>query len=73
MISIVAGTSTRRTSVASSAIATARPRPISLIEGTPVPANTANTATMISAALEMVAALRARPWATAVLVSPVAS
>ena len=48
-------------------------RPISLIEGVPVPANTANTATMISAALEIVAALARRPWATACVVSPVAS
>ena len=71
--SIAAGTSTSRTSVASSAIATDRPRPISLIDGTPVPANTANTATMISAALEIVRALAARPWATAVRVSPVAA
>ena len=61
MISIVAGTSTSRTRVASSAMATARPSPISLIDGTPVPAKTANTATMISAALVIVAALRAQP------------
>ena len=46
-------------------IATARPTPISLICGIPVPAKIANTATMISAALEIVFALAARPWATA--------
>ena len=60
-VSIVVGTSTRRTTVASSAIATASPTPISLICGTPVPAKIANTATMISAALEIVFALAARP------------
>jgi hypothetical protein len=54
-------------------MATARPRPISLIDGTPVPANTAKTATMISAALVMVPALARSPCATAVRVSPVAS
>ena len=73
MSSIVAGTSTSRTSVASSAIATASPSPISLIEGAPVPANTANTATMISAALEIVAALRAQALGHGAAVSPVAS
>jgi hypothetical protein len=69
---MVAGTSTSRTSVASRAIAVPRPTPISLTEGTPVPANTAKTATMISAALEIVAALRLRPWAIASFVSRVA-
>ncbi len=58
---IVVGTSTSRTIVASSAIATASPMPISLTCGTPVPAKIANTATMISAALEIVFALAARP------------
>jgi hypothetical protein len=72
MIPMVAGTSTRRTSVASSAIATERPRPISLIDGTPVMANTAKTATMINAALVIVRALAASPSATARFVSPVA-
>ena len=65
MISIVAGTRISRTSVASSAIATASPSPISLIEGTPVRAKTPNTATMIRAALEIVAALARRPCPTA--------
>ena len=69
---IVVGTSTSRTIVASSAIATASPMPISLTCGTPVPAKIANTATMISAALEIVRALADRPWATACWVSPVA-
>ena len=73
MISIVAGTRIRRTSVASSAIATDRPSPISLIDGVPVPAKTPNTATMINAALEIVAALARRPWATAVFVSPLSA
>jgi hypothetical protein len=73
MISIVAGTSTSRTSVASSAMATDRPSPISLIAGVPVVANTAKTATMMSAALVIVRALAARPSATARLVSRVAS
>ena len=59
--------------MASSAIATDIPTPISLIEGVPVPANTPNTATMISAALEIVAALARRPSATDLLESPVAS
>ena len=59
--------------MASSAIATDSPRPISLIDGTPVPANTAKTATMISAALVMVRALRASPSPTARRVSPVAA
>jgi hypothetical protein len=59
--------------VASSAIATDIPTPISLIDGVPVPANTANTATMIRAALEIVPALALRPCATEVFVSPVAS
>ena len=58
--------------MASSAIATASPTPISLICGTPVPAKIAKTATMISAALEIVLALAARPWATASRLSPVA-
>jgi hypothetical protein len=73
MISIVAGTRIKRTRVASSAIATDSPSPISLIEGVPVEAKTPNTATMIKAALEIVAALPRRPWATAVVVFPVAS
>ena len=73
MISMVAGTRISRTSVASSAMATDMPTPISLIEGVPVPANTPKTATMISAALEIVPALALRPCATAARLSPVAS
>ena len=68
----MAGTSTSRTTVASRKIATASPTPISLICGTPVKAKIVNTATMISAALEIVPALAARPCATAVRLSPVA-
>src|SRR5581483_4043070 len=71
--SIVAGTRTSRTSVASTAIATAFPRPSSLIDGTPVPTNTANTHTMISAALVIVRADAASPSATARSVDPVAA
>ena len=70
--SIVAGTSTSRTSVASSAIATARPTPISLICGTPVRAKMPKTTTMISAALVITFALACRPSATARRLSPVA-
>ena len=62
---IAAGTSARRTIVASTAIATAAPRPICWIDGRPVPTKIMNTATMISAALEIVRALLASPSATA--------
>jgi hypothetical protein len=54
---MVAGTSTSLTIVASKAIATAHPSPISLIEATPVKTNVRTTSTMISAADEMVEAL----------------
>ena len=66
--SIVVGTRIRRTTVASSAIATASPTPISLICGMPVPAKIAKTATMIRAALEIVPALAARPCGDGLLV-----
>jgi hypothetical protein len=71
--SIAAGTRTSRTTVASTANATAQPRPISLIDGTPIETKTAKTATMISAALVIVRALVDSPSATARRVSPVAS
>ena len=70
--SIVAGTSTSRTSVASSAIATLRPTPISLTCGTPVVAKMAKTTTMMIAALVITFALACRPSATARRLSPVA-
>src|SRR5690349_11597309 len=56
--SIVAGTRTSRTSVASRAMATARPRPISLTCGTPVVAKMAKTTTMMIAALVITLAER---------------
>jgi hypothetical protein len=59
--------------VASRMIATALPRPICLIEGTPVKTNTAKTEAMITAAEVMVLADAARPSATAWRESPVAS
>src|ERR1041384_6984609 len=69
---IAAGTRISRTWVASRAIATAQPRPSSLIEGTPVSTKTPNTQVMISAAEEIVRALEARPSATARSLSPCA-
>lgn len=71
--SIAVGTSTSRTIVASIAIASAQPSPSSLIDGTPVNANTLNTHTTISAALVIVDALEDKPSTTARLVSPVAA
>src|SRR4051794_41861719 len=62
--SIVAGTRLSRTTVASRAIATARPRPSSLTDGTPAPAHTAHTAATIKAALEIVLGDAARPRGT---------
>ena len=67
------GTSTSRTTVASSAIATAPPSAIIWIAGIPVAMNEAKTATMIAAALVIVAALDASPSATAPRLSPVSS
>ena len=58
--------------MASSAIATASPTPISLICGTPVSVKVPNTTTMISAALVMTLALACSPSATARRLSPVA-
>ena len=55
--------------MASTAIATAVPRPICWIDGTPVATKVANTAHMMSAALVIVRALLASPPATAERVS----
>jgi hypothetical protein len=67
---MLAGTRTSRVSVASTRIATASPRPISLIAGTPVSTNAPKTATMIAAADVITRALPARPSATARALSP---
>ena len=56
---IVAGTSTSRTIVASTKIATERPTPSALIDGAPARAKAPKTATMISAAAVIVRALAA--------------
>ncbi len=60
-IAISAGTSTRRTTVASTAMATAHATPIWATSGMPANANPMNTAIMISAALVMVRALVLTP------------
>jgi hypothetical protein len=73
MSCMVAGANTRRTSVASSAMATARPTSISLICGTPVSVNVPKTTTMNSAALVITRALACSPSATARRLSPVAT
>ena len=58
---ISAGTRTRRTTVASTAIATAHATPSWATSGIPAKAKPMNTAIMISAALVMVRALVATP------------
>ncbi len=58
---ISAGTITSRTTVASTAIATAQATPISATSGMPAKAKPMNTAIMISAALVMVRALVLTP------------
>ena len=69
--SIVAGTSTIRTSVASTNIAVARPMP-NILRNTWSPStNEPNTHTMIAAAAVMTRAVSARPSATEVALSPV--
>ncbi|PQM44626.1 hypothetical protein C1Y40_05217 [Mycobacterium talmoniae] len=60
-IAISAGTSTSRTTVASTAMATAQATPSSATSGIPAKANPMNTAIMISAALVMVRALVLTP------------
>ena len=68
---IVAGTRRQRTIVASTAIATASPTPNCFTVGSPFRMKLEKTATMISAADVMTRALDARPWTTAVRLSPV--
>ena len=68
-IAINAGTKTSRTTVASTAIATAQATPISATSGMPANAKPMNTAIMIRAALVMVRALVLTPYATASRVS----
>jgi hypothetical protein len=60
-IAISAGTITSRTTVASTAIATAQATPISATSGMPANAKPTNTAIMINAALVMVRALVLTP------------
>ena len=68
--SMVAGTSTIRTIVASMKMAVASPRPISLSTRRSPRTNDMNTAIMIAAAAVMTRAVEARPSATAVALSP---
>ena len=68
---IVAGTSTSRTTVASIAMAVARPMPIILMATAGSSAKPRNTATMISAAEVMTRAVEDRPATTEPLLSPV--
>src|SRR5207344_2433316 len=63
--SMVAGTRTSRTSVASMSTATANPRPISLIARTSATTKLPNTQTMIAAAAVMTRAVDDRPCTTA--------
>ena len=69
--SIVAGTSSIRTMVASSRIAVARPVPISLSTRSFSSRKLPKTTTMIAAAAVMTLAVAARPSATDVRLSPV--
>ena len=71
--SMVAGTSSMRTMVASSSTAVARPTPISLVTRSGSSRKAPNTNTMISAAAVMTRAVAARPSATEVRLSPVRS
>ena len=64
---------TSRTSVASSRIATASPRPSSFSAGEPAAEKDANTATITAAALVIVRAERTSPSETARSLSPCAS
>ena len=70
---MVAGTSTIRTMVASTATATARPRPISFMARRSMRTKLPNTHTMIRAAAVISRAVTARPALTAWALSPVAS
>ena len=69
--SMVAGTRTIRTMVASTKIATARPSPNSLIARSSMPSTKdRKTVTMMAAAAVMTRAVAASPLATARLLSP---
>src|SRR5919201_1802354 len=68
---IVAGTTSARMSVASSATATVRPSPTDLMITTSASANATKTPTMIAAAPVMRRPLRSSPLATAAVLSPV--
>ncbi len=70
---MVAGTSTRRTTVASMNTASARPSPNSLTMRSSSNRNEPNTTTMIAAAAVMTRAVAASPSATARAESPVLS
>jgi hypothetical protein len=69
---MVAGTSTIRTIVASSRIATARPRPVILTNGEGWATKLRNTTVMISAADVITRPVAAMPRATDSVLSPVA-
>ena len=71
--SIVAGTSSMRTTVASSRTASARPSPNSFPTRSSSNTNEPNTTTMMAAAAVITRAVAARPSATAVAESPVLS
>jgi hypothetical protein len=68
---IVAGTSSRRTIVASTSTAVASPTPSSLTIGSGLRAKLRKTTIMISAAAVIVRAVVARPSATLCRLSPV--
>jgi len=68
--SITAGTSTSRTTVASTRTAAASPRPICLTETSGVSTKDRNTTTMIAAAAEITRAVAASPRPTASALSP---
>ena len=69
----MAGTSSMRTTVASSRTASARPRPNSFAVRSSSSTNEPNTTTMMAAAAVMTRAVAARPSATALAESPVLS
>src|SRR5262249_26228126 len=71
--SMLAGTSTMRTIVASTSTAAARPKPTSCTTRRSAVRKLPNTATMIAAAAVMTLAVDDRPSTTAVVLSPVLS
>lgn len=68
---MIAGTRTHRTTVASTATATAIPRPNCLTVGSPFITKARKTETMIMAAEVITRPVAARPWTTASCGSPV--